>query len=433
LLLADAFDEDVVAIQDYRQRLDQLMNAASDFKAVILTCRTQFFASDTAIPMETGIARVSPRRAGRSGTHEFRKVYLMPFTEEQIRLYVRRMVPWWRPKKRAKASAIVQRIPELSVRPMLLALLPELMEDGRSLRELWELYEFMVDSWLQRESNWIDPNHLMEISQLIAVDLFISRTRRKAERISPDELANLLATSAESIEQWKLTTRSLLNRDAGGRFKFAHRSIMEFLFVRAFIKGKDACASAEWTDMMCDLFLSFGRSRAAQTVEGRKQLEHVLSHVDFSATGLFPVVPSGEMASAIDISWARTALRDTGTARHAAGIPTGWRKHTSRYRGETEVVRVYEFAEGLAWEFVNTSQMQDRDDREVYRVGRSTELWGDENAQWTVPTLSEFRSLLESLQAHERVYLDDRELYWLRDQDGANATMARVRRADIQA
>jgi hypothetical protein len=183
--------------------------------------------------------------------------------------------------------------------------------------------------------------------------------------------------------------------------------------------------------MMCDLFLSFGRSRAAQTLDGRRQLEHVLSHVDLSETGLFPVVPGGEAASAIDISWARNALRDTGTARHAAGIPTGWRKHTSRYRGEADVVRMHEFAEGLAWEFINTTQMQDRGEREVYRVGRSTDLWGDENAQWTVPTLSEFRSLLESLQAHERDYLDDRELYWLRDQDGANAAMARVRRADI--
>ena len=56
------------------------------------------------------------------------------------------------------------------------------------------------------------------------------------------------------LDDWKLTRRSLLNRDAVGNYKFAHRSIMEYLFVHKFIQGDKSCVSVEWTDQM-KLFL----------------------------------------------------------------------------------------------------------------------------------------------------------------------------------
>lgn len=63
ILLLDALDEDSRAIGDYRQRLNELMQAAADFGKIVLTCRTQFFESDHAIPEQTGIYRVDPRSA----------------------------------------------------------------------------------------------------------------------------------------------------------------------------------------------------------------------------------------------------------------------------------------------------------------------------------------------------------------------------------
>jgi hypothetical protein len=430
MLLLDALDEDTKAIEDYRSRLDQLMAVSADFKAVVLTCRTQFFASDADIPTETGIARVSPRRAGTSGTHEFRKVYLMPFTEVQIRLYVRSLFPFWRPDRRARAMKVVRRIPELSVRPMLLALLPELMQRHDDLRELWDLYTFMVASWLQRESNWILPEKLRADSQRIAADLVLNRNKRDTERIDRDELASLLDTSAEKIEEWKLTTRSLLNRDAMGQFKFAHRSIMEFLFVRSFIEGDDACATVQWTDMMCDLFLSWGRSSAAQSSHDAQRIDHLLLEVDLSRTGLFPVVYGGEPASTLDSNWAKSALNPSGSVRDRAGVPPLWRRLTSRYIASGDEARAYEFAEGLAWQYINTTTVHERQERELYRVGRHERLWrSDDGTPWSLPMLSEFRSLVESLQTHGHSDLDDRELYWLADEDQSHVSMARVRPA----
>jgi len=64
ILLLDAFDEDTRAIEDAMSRMDEIMESASDFKAVVMTCRTQFFPTEDAVPRETGVKRVSARRAG---------------------------------------------------------------------------------------------------------------------------------------------------------------------------------------------------------------------------------------------------------------------------------------------------------------------------------------------------------------------------------
>jgi hypothetical protein len=79
ILLLDAFDEDISAIEDYRKRMDELMTAAANFKVIIMTCRTQFFSQESTIPRETGIVKVAARRAGTPGVHEWRTVYLQPF------------------------------------------------------------------------------------------------------------------------------------------------------------------------------------------------------------------------------------------------------------------------------------------------------------------------------------------------------------------
>lgn len=422
LLLLDALDEDSAAIKDYRARLDELMRVSADFKALVLTCRTQFFSNDQDIPTETGILRVTPRRAGTTASHEFRKVYLVPFTGKQVQRYIRNVIPWWRPFRRRHAASIVKKIPELSIRPMLLALLPELITDRSDIRELWQLYEFMVDSWLHRESNWINPEQLKRLSMGIAVDLVLNRDVRGGERISPSELEKSLALASEEVEQWKLTTRSLLNRDAAGNFKFAHRSIMEFLFIKALIEGENKCASLAWTDMMCDLFLSWGR--VATTSSDIEKVDRLLLHVDLSQTKLFPIVVSGMPASTVDANWAKLTLIQSHSARKLAGIPSGWISRTSRCRAHSGTVSVYEFAEGIVWRFSDTKRITQYEEREIYKDSVHQRC---SNGEWRDPTLGEFHLLVRTLVALKRFELDDRDLYWLADEGQTSATAARVR------
>ena len=250
IIFLDAFDEDTKAILDHRSRLIELMQACSQFKRVLITCRTQFFPKDEEIPRETGIARVGPRKPGESGIYEFWKLYLSPLNDGQVKEFLQRRFPFRRRSQRREALRLVSKIPLLSARPMLLAYIPDVLESGKKIKYAFQLYETMIEKWLERESRWIDKEILLEFSERLAVDLFANRQRRGSERIPKEELSGLIKQNSRALEEWKITGRSLLNRDAIGNLKFAHRSIMEYLFVKRFTTGDLKCCGLEWTDYM---------------------------------------------------------------------------------------------------------------------------------------------------------------------------------------
>ena len=117
-LLLDAFDEDPRASV---QRLSELIEITRSFRRVIITCRTQFFAGEHEIPQRTGVMRAGPRTAGEKSEYEFHKKYLSPFSDRDIDLYIRRRFPPWRLLLRRRSRKSVTKIPNLSVRPMLLS------------------------------------------------------------------------------------------------------------------------------------------------------------------------------------------------------------------------------------------------------------------------------------------------------------------------
>lgn len=257
VLFLDAFDEDTKAIADHHQRIRDLMAAASEFKRVVITCRSQFFARDEEIPLETGVVRVGPRPAGVAATYEFVKLYIAPFSEKQVNDYLRRRFPVWQHQRRARAQALAQSIRLLSARAMLLAHIPDLVSARHEVSREFELYEEMVNAWLMREATWAEPRSLRALSERLAVDMFIRRAERGMERIPVAELRTIATSAEPALHSSVVTGRSLLNRDAAGNFKFAHRSIMEYLFVVQILKGNEACFGVHLTDQMksflCDM------------------------------------------------------------------------------------------------------------------------------------------------------------------------------------
>jgi hypothetical protein len=235
--------------------------------------------------------------------------------------------------------------------------------------------------------------------------------------------------SRESIESWKLTTRSLLNRDASGAYKFAHRSIMEFLFVKAFIGGQDACADLEWTDMMCDLFLSWGRSK---TDEGAHHRSEQIMEMDLSKTKLFPLPIAIESTVLLDSQWVKRVFAGGISIGVQNGLPSLWRRYTSRVLRCGDMVRVYELAEGIVWQWVRTNDFTSYDEVSLYYVDRNESKWQDPSPQekvWGLPLLTELRSLLDILSAEVSIsdYIDDRALYWLADSDEDSVYATRIR------
>jgi hypothetical protein len=254
VLLLDALDEDTQAIDDHVARVRNLVTLTREFRRVLITCRTQFFSKDEEIPRRTGLINIGARAAGQPAEFQFHKLYLSPFSDAQVRKYIYRLYPFWRARMRNDGLKMIRKVPNLSVRPMLLAHIDDVLRSKRRVEYPFELYDEMISGWLIREQGQNNSAALADFSERLAVDLYSNRVERGAERVSAHQLALLADTWGIELPSWKLSGRSLLNRDAEGYYKFAHRSIMEYLFVRRLTRGEMACLALPWTDQMRQFF-----------------------------------------------------------------------------------------------------------------------------------------------------------------------------------
>jgi hypothetical protein len=250
VLLLDAFDEDIQAIQDFRTRLSAILNETRDFRNVLITCRTQFFATDDEIPKETGLIRIGRTRAGQTKEYAIQKLYISTFNADQVRSYLRVRFPIWRFAKRRRAASICLKFPDLTMRPMLLAHIQDILDSNSRLLSSVQIYEQMIRSWLTREKPYIVPEKLRTFSEDLAVDIYTKREMRGVEKVPPAEALELAHQLSIPLELWQLRGRSLLNRDADGNLKFAHRTFMEYLFVFKFTRDPNSASHQIWTDQM---------------------------------------------------------------------------------------------------------------------------------------------------------------------------------------
>ena len=251
VIFLDALDEDIGAISGYLERLSALMDACCKFRRMIITCRTQFFKRDEEIPVDTGIARIELNGSWTDSHYEFRKIYLSPFDDSDVSRFLKKRYPFWRFSDRKKAFEIVKKIPNLKVRPMLLSYIPDIISDGRQISKAYQLYDSMIDAWFDREEGWVNKENLKEFSERMAMNLFVNREKRGMEKASHNEISRLAEQWNIPLESWQLTGRSLLNRDVEGNFKFAHQSILYYLFVKKFIElDMDARPRISWNTEM---------------------------------------------------------------------------------------------------------------------------------------------------------------------------------------
>ncbi|MDT4895927.1 MAG: hypothetical protein QOH25_1004 [Acidobacteriota bacterium] len=423
IIFLDAFDEDTKAIKDHHQRLIELMEACTPFKRVLLTSRTQFFNKDEEIPKQTGIAVVKPRKPGESGVYEFWKLYLTPLNDDQVEEFIRKRYPfrrhlWWTREMREEAQRLVRKIPLLSVRPMLLAYIPDVIESGAEVTFTFQLYEIMVEEWLKRERRWIEKDVLREFSENLAVDLYINRQRRKSERIPRAEFTEILQRQGVSIDHWKYTARSLLNRDANGNLKFAHRSIMEYLFVKRFVEGDDKCKGIEWTDLMItflDEIIHYNYDKHRSLPEGIEPSD-LFSIPNFNLTPLHEL--RAEPAQLTSVSSITNMMSSSPGEIFFNPLPL----HilgTERHCGRTIIK---DFTTGLAWEQSGSSRALTFEEAEQYIVELNSKMyWGRDD--WRLPTYDEVTYVFSLDDQTGIVYLDqmfDREQYRIWTSDKSN-------------
>ncbi|MEL6592759.1 MAG: hypothetical protein AAFQ68_21860 [Bacteroidota bacterium] len=238
ILLLDGLDEDPQAVRNYRKRMEQILKRVKDFRVVVFTCRTQFFPSEEEEPRETKVARFGSFQ----GFQEFAKMYLAPFSPKDIKLYLRNKYGWFQGQKKQRAMEIVQQSPNLIVRPMLLNYMDDLLEEARQYEYTAQLYEVLIRKWIEREADRVLSDRrkqfreeLYRFSQEIAINIYKNRAHRRGWYIGQNEIKAFSDRHKIQLDEIEMRSRSLLNRNMDGQYKFAHKSILEYFLAREMV------------------------------------------------------------------------------------------------------------------------------------------------------------------------------------------------------
>ena len=421
VLFLDALDEDTLAIVDHAARLRDLLKLTRDFQKVLITCRTQFFPKEEEIPKEAGIVKFGPRAAGEKAQHALHKLYLAPFTDEQVQHYLHRLYPVWQHQWRKRSQEMVDKIPNLSVRPMLLSHIDDLVRKGREITYTFELYEEMVAAWLVREEGIfpeLKQEPLRQFSERLAVDLYMNRERRGAERIPRAELATLAKEWNIPLEDWVLSGRSLLNRDAEGNYKFAHRSIMEYLVVKRVVEDDPNCAGMEFTDLM----KAFLREVVQDSIAKKK----TIAPIDPKSVGLqgSQLTLRSQTASNLQQDEVTAMLKQRGfydRNLHKEGKGIAHLYLASERHGEKLVI---DYVTGLTCQQTGSSNSMNYTEAEKFiRELNAKRFAGYED--WRLPSLEEAMSLMEREEKSGGLYIDpvfDRRQQWIWTADKSSAS-----------
>lgn len=254
ILLLDAFDEDNEAIIDYKKRMAFVLSKVWRFREIVITCRTQFFPNE----IDETAGYYTDFADGSGQVYNFQKLYISVFSKKDIRQYLLKKYKLYNPinwTKWLKAYNIAIKSPNLIVRPMLLSYIDDFIGHKQPFDDLEDIYSTLVDKWIERESRKAGiiekygsyENYkklLHRFSMNFALDLYVNKKKRggfflpSSEAFHPKNSLDINDSNLKFIESIDQKTRSLLNRNAIGDYKFSHKSILEyFLFLNIVVNS----------------------------------------------------------------------------------------------------------------------------------------------------------------------------------------------------
>ena len=251
ILLLDAFDEDSEAIKAHQKRLHYILQKVGDFKEVVFTCRTQFFPREEEDSGEVGVLRFKYKEH----TYEFRKLYLSPFNEADIKTYLKKNYNFLNIMKRKKAEKIVLHSPNLMIRPMLLRYIDDLIKSRDNYSSTYQIYTELIAKWIEREVQRRPSEkekyrrELYKFSREVAIDMYTHRKRRGGFVISDDELKVLAENNNVDLGTLELKTRALLHMNTLHQCTFAHKSILEYFLVTETFYNLEFAQQLDLTDL----------------------------------------------------------------------------------------------------------------------------------------------------------------------------------------
>lgn len=219
IILLDALDEDLYAIENYQKRIEEILVATEDFYKVIITCRTQFFPDEHSEPSHIPLIKYG------SGNKklEFVKLYISAFSNNDIKKFLNKKYRWHK-KQIDKAEIIISKSPDLMARPMLLTYIDDLLDKNNEFIYITDIYEELIVKWLEREP--ADFELLNQFTHNVVRYMFENNLRA----LTQDNILQLCKKEeVEIINPILARTRSLLVRNGLGEYKFAHYSLYEYL------------------------------------------------------------------------------------------------------------------------------------------------------------------------------------------------------------
>jgi hypothetical protein len=296
---------------------------------------------------------------------------------------------------------------------MLLERLPELAKKPARTTELYDLYDLLVEGWLTRESRWIAVEDLTLVSFELALQMY-SQLETRRGRMTTDEIEFLAKEKIGTTPNWgHLTARSLLNRDSRGFFKFAHKSILEFLVVKMACEGDDRAIAVPWTPFMKELFVSWGHARNNKEAAARAR---AILRSDLGRGNVTPLCDMLGTAAVRGYPDFKRCAERRFTSMGERLAPSSWRSsgiqiHNEEGRG---IFTIVDSEYNLTWSYIPSP---DRPSGHPVRVLEALQF---ERAKAGVrfPSFEQFVSLVEGLNRCGNEIIPNGRLFILEDKPG---------------
>jgi len=150
------------------------------------------------------------------------------------------------------------------VRPMLLSYIDFLVQSKQVFKNTYQIYETLVDKWIEREADKRKhqtsdrekfKQDLHKYSQLVALEIYRRRKVTDMLYLKKDAAIEVARQNNIDLRGYEITGQSLLTRDAEGNWKFAHKSILEFLIAKEALGNFSFLKEINFSDM--DVVLQF--------------------------------------------------------------------------------------------------------------------------------------------------------------------------------
>ena len=221
--LIDGWDEDVVANENYKLRMDEVLEATKDFSKVLVTCRKGFFPAHVEGPA------VSPhfKYTGEAQFQLFAKLYLNSPTPYQIKSILRPQMLRLNAEGRLRIKELRNRLPLLFDRVGILRNMETFGRSGRDYQFRFEQYGAMIHDWIGKESKKTAvKERLFAFASQVAMATYENGRKTGTWRLQKKIFESIAEENHISLR--KMSNRIMIS-DSDGNYRFIHHSFLGYL------------------------------------------------------------------------------------------------------------------------------------------------------------------------------------------------------------